>query len=496
MAPQQSFRLAGLFLGLMSVYACSPGEQAQTAAPQAALPSRADTGSANPGQTLAPCPGNLADIPGSCLFTTTGHYTSKQPYVPRQTPDTYTSAPEGFAITAVQHAARHGSRGLSSADDDDLMYQLWQQARQENALTPLGELLGPVLEDVMQVHAVLGYGNTSRLGEIEHEQTAARLVQRHPELFDSIIANQQRIDIYHSGRARAEESGVAFARGLVDTLPSLEALIDPGLASVDTLYFNEAEGSETYQEYSDNDPRMLATVERIENHANTRAMARLMLEQLFAADFVQRLSQGQYRFVAAADPDDTLEDELDAADALYGLYSIGIGLTEEADWQFGRFMHPEALAWFAYVDDAGSFYDRGPGFNDEEVTYAGARALVADMFERIEDHLDGSRPYPITARFSHAQALMPLAAFLGIEGSREAADPAEPYTYDNNPWRSELVSPMGANVQWDVYRNDEGVTLVRMLHHEGEVQFARNCEPWQDTEVFYTLEELKRCYGF
>lgn len=483
------FRFMGATLGLVLLSACEPANQPATPASSVESATVATTG-------LTPCPDNQASAPGSCLFTTTGFYTSKEPYAPRQTPGSYTPAPDGFSIVAVQHAARHGSRALSSADDDDLMYQLWQQAARENALTPLGELLGPVIEDIIRVHAQVGYGNASRLGEIEHEQTAARLIQRHPELFDSIIANQQRIDVYHSGRERADDSGVAFARGLSASLPALENLIDPGLASLETLYFNDAEGSETYQEYSDNDPRMLAAVEQIENHPNTRAMARLMLEQIFTADFVQRLSEGQYVFAAAADPDDTLEDELDAADALYGLYSIAIGMTEEADWQFGRFMHPDAVAWFAYVDDAGSFYDRGPGFNDEDITYAGARALVADMFERIDAYLNGSRPYPVTVRFSHAQALMPLAAFLGIEGSSEAADPGVLYTYDNNPWRSALVSPMAANVQWDVYRNDDGVTLVRMLHQEGEVRFASHCESWQQSEYFYALEELKRCYGF
>lgn len=485
------FKLTGLIISNLLLTACSADNTTQAPATPPALTSQSTTA-----QTLAPCPDNTALVPGSCLYSTTGFYTSKEPYVPRQAPNTLTPAPDGFSIVAVQHVARHGSRGLSSADDDDLMLQLWQQAAQENALTPLGELLGPVLEEILRVHAQLGYGNTSRLGEIEHEQTAARLIERHPSLFNSIIANNQRIDIFHSGRERAEESGVAFARGLTDTIGALDGLVDPGLTSLQTLYFNEAEGSETYQEYSDNDPRMLAAIEQIEGHTNTRAMARLMLEQIFTTDFVQRLSDGAYQLAAAADRDDTLEDELDAADALYGLYSIAIGLTEEADLQFGRFIHPEAIAWFAYVDDAGSYYDRGPGFNDEDVTYAGARALVIDMFERIDAYLAGSRPYPLTARFSHAQALMPLAAFLGIEGSSEAADPAVLYTYDNNPWRSELVSPMAANVQWDVYQNQTGITLVRMLHQEGEVRFASHCEPWQQSQYFYSLEELKRCYNF
>jgi hypothetical protein len=159
-------------------------------------------------------------------------------------------------------------------------------------------------------------------------------------------------------------------------------------------------------------------------------------------------------------------------------------------------MHPEAAAWFAYVDDAGSFYDRGPGFSDEDISFAGARALVADMLGRIDRMVEGDTSHPVTVRFSHAQALMPLAAFLGIQGASEGAHPDTLYSYGNNPWRSALVSPMAANVQWDVYRNAEGTTLVRMLHQEGEVAFAPECRPWQDTVYFFELGELKRCYGF
>ncbi len=445
---------------------------------------------------LPHCAEGVTSEPGSCVLHTTGFYTSKEPYTPRQLPGSFTAPPEGFEIVMVQHVARHGSRALSSPDDDDLTWQLWLQARDDGALTPLGELLGPVLEDILRVHAEVGYGLTSGLGRREHEETALRLVERHPAFFDSIVARGQRIDVFHSGRDRADESGEAFVEGLVAARPGLAPLVDPARASLETLYFNEAEGSEGYQAYRRTDARMLAAMEAIESDPRTTAMARLMLRQLFTEDFVERLADGQYLFVAAADPDDRIEDELDAAEALYGLYSIAVGMTAEARWDVGRFMHPEAAAWFAYLDDAGSFYNRGPGFADEDITFEGARALVADMLGRVRRLEEGDASHPLTIRFSHAQALMPLAAFLGIEGASEGVHPDTLYRYENNPWRSDTVSPMAANVQWDVYRNGEGTLLVRMLHQEGEVSFAPECTPWPGTRTFYELGELERCYGF
>lgn len=432
--------------------------------------------------------------PGSCVFATSGFYTSKEPYSPRQSPDTYEAVPEGFSVVSIQHVGRHGSRTLSSPDDDDLMIQLWEAARNEGALTPLGELLGPELEELQRVHNEVGYGRTTRLGEVEHEETARRMIARHRGFFEDVVARDGRIDVYHSGRTRAEESGVAFVRTMIDEMPELQELVDPGQPSVETVYFNEAEGSEAYEEYSDGDVRMLAAVAAIEEDPMTRQMARLMLRQLFTEDFVQQLADGAYEFSAAADPDDRIEDELDAAEALFGLYSIAPGLSEEYDGDFGRFVHPEAAAWFAYVDDTDSFYDRGPGFADEDISFAGARALAGDMVERVDRVVSGDASHPVTLRFSHSQALVPLAAWLGIEGAHEAAAPDELYTYDNNPWRSELVGPMAANVQWDVVQSPEGTTLVRMLHQEAEVPFAVGCRAWREGSFFYELDEIRRCY--
>lgn len=447
------------------------------------------------GSALPRCADLRDPAPGSCLFETVGHFTSKEPYAPRQRPEAMEPVPEGFEVVAIQHVARHGSRALSSPDDDDLMLQLWTLAREEGALTPLGTLLGPVLEDIRRVHARVGYGQTSRLGEREHEETALRLLARHPGFFEEMARRGQRIEVFHSGRTRADESGEAFVRGLVQGLPDLEGLIEPGAPARETLYFNEAEGSEAFQRYRSGDPRMLAALRAIEEDPNTRAMARRMLLELFEDDFVDRLAAGAFVLRAEADPDDRIEDELDAAEALYGLYSIAVGMAEDADWDFGRFLHPEATAWFAYVDDAGSFYERGPGFADEEVTFAAATVLVDDLLARIDRALGPEPTHPVTLRFTHAQTMMPLAAWLGIEGASEGADPAVLFTYENNPWRSALVSPMAASIQWDVARNGEGVVLVRMLHNEGEVAFAPGCRAWREGSFFVELAELRRCYG-
>ncbi len=431
-------------------------------------------------------------------FATTGHYTSKTPYAePSQV--TLEPPPAGFRPLMVQHVARHGSRPLSSPGDDDLAFQLWQQARDEGALTPLGRMLGPVLEDILAVHAEVGYGALSMRGAREHEQMAERLARRQPALLEQALADQRRIRVFHSGRERAELSALAFVRGLADSQPELTVLIDTPEPAPATVYFNDAAetaAAEAYRRYREEDARLEATLGRLVESPETMAMARRMLEALFTAEFVDRLAVGAYSFEAEADPDDRIDNEVQAAAILYALYSIAVNMDLEADWDFGRFIDPDAAAWFAYVDDAESFYERGPGFDDEDVTWRAAEVLLADMLDTTAAVISGRANDVAVLRFSHAQAMIPIAALLGIAGTHEALPESIMYSYDVSDWRTGTVSPMAANVQWDVYQNNAGIVLVRMLHNESPALFRSGCDTWGDTSSFYVLEELYRCFGF
>jgi len=80
---------------------------------------------------------------------------------------------------------------------------------------------------------------------------------------------------------------------------------------------------------------------------------------------------------------------------------------------------------------------------------------------------------------------------------RRCRKQANTYSYDNNPWRGELVSPMAANVQWDVYRNAFGALLVKMLYNEKEIDFKAACDSarYADGSHYYDYTRLATCYG-
>lgn len=129
--------------------------------------------------------------------------------------------------------ARHGSRGLSSLKYDLALYNLWKQAKTENALTPLGEQLGADLEAMMKANILLGYGvegirqygygNETMTGILEHRGIADRLLQRLPTLVNS----QASILVQSSGVDRAVDSAKFFTAELIKQQPQLKDKIVP-----------------------------------------------------------------------------------------------------------------------------------------------------------------------------------------------------------------------------------------------------------------------------
>lgn len=464
--------ITSALIGALALAACSP-EQAATSAEQATASSSA---SAN---------------------TTTGFYASKTPYQPKQDASAYETVPAGFNAVMIQHVARHGSRGLSSPDDDDLSLQLWQQAKQENALTAKGEQFGELLVRFQEASKKLGYGNLSRLGELEHQQMAERLIGRHQAMLQNAFSEQRRITVEHSGRDRADDSGANFVQRFTALLPAAATLLDTPQVSHQTLYFHKAEGADNaaYLAYRENDPRLMQKLQQLHELPKTNEIALSILHNLYSEDFVKRLAAGKYHF-KATDDDAELSNAVEAAQAVYSLYGIAADLPYEGDWNFGDYITPEQAKWMAYLDDAETFYERGPGFAGDDVTYRMAHNLLNDFFARMDAVVKGDKSYVAGLRFTHAQALIPFAAVLGIKDAATGVPEQQTYSYQNSNWRSEWVSPMSANVQWELYSNTDNQYLVRMLHNEQQTAFKAECKPYQQGSFFYEFAELKRCYGY
>ena len=459
-------------------------------------------------------------------------YSTKAVYVARQDADSYEVAPVGFTPVFTELVARHGSRSLSSPKYDVLTRQIWDAASRQGALTDLGQKLGAKVDAVTAANRQLGYGLLSAVGKEEHALLATRLAERLPALLGKGgVPGCIRVET--SGKDRANESAYYFMESLakrVDFITDSKACyvsqqnpseIDKGLRNKFELYFHKTEPEGDYLQYlpafqaymafvGDEEegvspaPELSEALGGLKTLPQTRVMAREMLERLYSKAFVDELAAGvEYVAVNPEDGDKTyVRDEVDAALMLYNLFIIGPGMIREAQaqgapWDLEQFITPEESAWFSYLSDAEDFYEKGPSLASQRATYAVAQPLLDGLFDEVQTQVvEWAGEHVAKLRFAHAETLIPLAALMQLEGSRQSAQPGVLMSQANNEWRGGWVSPYAANIQWDVYRNDAGRVLVKMLYNEKELAFKAGCSPLAVGSFFYDFGELKRCYGY
>ncbi|MFF7565810.1 histidine-type phosphatase [Streptomyces pseudovenezuelae] len=410
-------------------------------------------------------------------------YGTKAPYEPEQNPRTYQKAPAGFVPVLTENVSRHGSRAATDSEDGDLVLALVAKAEAADALTAKGRAFGPKVRALQAAMSGVGYGDLSGRGKEELRDTAGRLAQRLPGLFATIARKNEKIDVVSSGQGRAVDSANVYAGTLAEKDPELKPLIGATRTDVDLLYFHKAAGGKAYRDYIANDQRLASTLKSITDQPRTHSAAHSVLRKLFRPAFLATLST---------------DDQVAAAQAVYNLYAIAPAMAQESPggrgWGLERFISRRDADWFGYLSDAEDFYEKGPGFADSDITYRMAEVLLDDFFEKAEAKRAGTSDLGAELRFTHAEEIIPLAALMGLPGSTRGATPAEPYTYADNAWRGSEVAPLGANIQWDVYRKG-GTYLVRMLYNEKETAFRAGCVPVSKGSKFYDLNELERCFG-
>ena len=397
-----------------------------------------------------------------------------------------------------------------------------------------------------------GYGNLSQTGINEHKQLAVRMLARLPTLFAQLGATAasapRQIVTISSGVDRAKDSAAFFAQSLAATAPAIAPLITLPAAPVgypsdkpaiqpagtnryllyahklvpktdqvtDTLdpYYATYQDSQAYQAYLEG-PAFLAKYTAIDSDATARALGRDVLERLFAKAFVDKIDNGTYGFAntgsytfssddgkftntVTGDGKTTIKGLADAASVLYNLYAIVAGMANEVKADFVQYMPSDAAKYQAFVQDYQDFYNKGPGTTESAgVTYNYVRALREDFFTEVDAIVRGDLSHGAKLRFTHAEAIIPLATAMGLKGVTTPLPAAQSYSHENNTWRGLYVAPMAANMQWDVYRNSAGDVLVKMLYNEKETDFQAACDGARHAanSHYYDYAKLKTCYG-
>ena len=402
-----------------------------------------------------------------------------------------------------------------------------------------------------------GYGNLSQTGIEEHRQLAVRMLARLPTLFaqvgqDAATAPRQLVTI-HSGVDRARDSARFFTQSLLEHAPALTPLVylPPAPApypqgrkpAVQTIlqpdgvnrfllyahklapqtdrvtdpanpYYATYTASQAYQ-YYERSKQLDALMGAPARLPAATAHARHVLERLFSPAFLDQFEGGRasyadtgsYTFTSAdgkltrtmTGSGKTVIRSLNAAATkLYELYAIAAGMRHEVPADFSRYMPADDARYYAYVADHEDFYQKGPATTESSgVTWRFALALRDDFFNEVDALARGDVRHAAKLRFTHAEMIIPLASAMGLQQALAPLPASVSYSYENNPWRGQNVSPLAANMQWDVYRNEAGQLIVRLLYNEKETDFQAACDGARIApgSVFYDYVKLKTCYG-
>lgn len=474
-------RLLAATLLCVALAACGADDTNDSAAPPPARPN--------------PTP----DAPASTPAAAPTYYQTKTPYRPQQDASRYEAPPAGYAPVYTEMLARHGSRGLSGFKYDGAIYDMLQKADAEGALTPLGRQLKADTFAMMKANALLGYGvagistpgygNLTQAGIREHQQLAARLLQRLPALFDTVAGTTggaaRKIVVVHSGQDRAVDSSAYFSGALVAARPALApAITSPSaiagypqgapvaqavganrfllyfhalkpsvdlVVSTDDPYYATYRDSLAYQAYGGS-AAVTAKLDAIMRAPRTSQVAQTVLAALVTPGFAAKLgtagytfsNTGTYTFASAdakfahtlkGDGKTTIKSAADAANVLYNLLQVAPAMTAEtAGVTMERYIAAPQAEYLAYLQDAEDFYEKGPGIAETNpITYRMAQALVDDFFAEIDAIARGDLTNAAKLRFTHAEVVIPFASILKLKDVFAPVPQAQTYTYANNP---------------------------------------------------------------
>lgn len=324
-----------------------------------------------------------------------------------------------------------------------------------------------------------------------------------------------------------------------------------------------------YEDFVDNDKIIANAEDYIEDVPQSEKVSYDLMSQIFTDDFLKNIGKDEGRYswyntttgekdsdedgkaddgsgtdirncAIEGDPDELMAEYgedicgetgkhissvVDAAMDLYNLYIIAADMQEENTgdhtFDFDQYfadVPAEEGNVFAWILDMEDFYEKGPSYAGQDETYRIAQPLLDDFFASIDERVAGGDT-AATFRFAHAETIMPFAALIGAPGSTQQAPAVENpqsvtdvYNYQKNEWRGESVTPMAANIQWDVATRD-GIDpetgkaytpLIRMLYNEEEVAFGgtntltrglSSCTPVAEGSTWYKESELKSCLG-
>jgi len=400
---------------------------------------------------------------------------TKTPYTPPHT--SYTSPPAGYQPVFINYVGRHGAKFLTKAGADQKVLETLQTAGKSNALTATGKKIEEIAQR-LQAAGKGNYENITLLGQEEQEAIGERMRYMYPGVFPG-----RGVRVVTTWKVRTQQSAEAFLKGLADYKGARRNERAPD--STDTmLRFYDL--SPAYSHYKKGG-LIKRCMDSLDRDSRTLATARRICGRIFTSNYVKELMR--------TGPGNTgLPSGLTFADDLYDLYSIAWSMSGEVrnaghpeDSQgLGIAFDQEDLEWMEFRNGAADFLEKGPGFDSVGIQVKVAAPLLADLINSCDSAVRHRDACDAVLRFTHAEAIAPLAALMGIQ---EASAPVTSIYDYHKHWNAGNVIPLSANIQWVLYAGTGG-HLVKVLLNEREAVLPVATTQWP----YYRWEDIRTYY--
>ncbi len=391
----------------------------------------------------------------------------------------HTPPPKGYQVYFINYVGRHGARFLTSAGSDVSLIRLLEEAQMEQGLLPTGDSI------LMQLHQFEvveknNYGNITQLGKDEQKGIAGRLQSEYSSLFE-----KAKLRVETTEKIRTQQSANAFLSGLqgIDSSDVQTIIYPPEADSLLRFY----DLSSVYQQYKKSDA-VKKHLDSLSSDQRTEEVASRVCHQLFTNSFIQKIQNGNLKLAAKGKSDKATLVQI--CSNLYDVYCILFSAQKEMQSTGTPFINMASkaftdadLAWLDQLTSASDFYEKGPADNAAGIQISIAAPLLRNLIKTCDENTR-SKAFSGIFRFTHAEAISPLATLMGIV---EASQTASSVFNFSTKWSAAKIIPLSANVQWVVYKKDNDYLLAILFNEkEARLPIATHQFP------FYQWKDVKR----
>ena len=370
--------------------------------------------------------------------------------------DTLTQpVPEGFTPFYISHYGRHGSRWMPS---DDRYTWIYRQFEDESNLTPLGLQVKDMLRRVCE-NAKGNGGKLSKLGALQQQTIAQRMVQSYPQVF----ADAHKVKARSSVVDRSAKSMQTFTAELFALQPHL--CMDMKTDSADMAWI------------AYDTPEVKALEKRTQ--VSTQVPPDRFLSQLFRdihrVDEPLRL-MGEIHTVASSIQDVALNFPSYPRDIEDGLYAL--------------FTDDEFRAFYDANNERMTICN-GTRPTSESIPAHSAISLWQNFEREADAALRVANP-SATLRFGHDSSLYRLLSliFNATYLPQRANDNDEYVVLGGEVDKMDQVVPMGANLQMVFYKNAQDSVLVKFILNEHDIRLSSQGQVVRGT-CYYPWKQWK-----